>query len=116
MKLIPVPYKSFERTPVGHFEASMGADGWEKPKYVGTTESNLMSAEITEFVHLINEFFHECSDWQKLQKYMDKYGTKIEGDDYSMISAINYIGTAMDYIVQVNGANLTIFSYRNIRH
>ena len=115
MNYDPVKYKQFERDPVGCFEAEMTANGWANTKFDHELQVHLLSDEVGEFVRLAYHFFKECSDWTKLNKFIQKHGTKIDGEDYNTISAFNYEGDSLDYTVHVDQTVLKIFPYRKIR-
>ena len=115
MNYDPVKYKQFERDPVGCFEAEMTANGWANTKFDHDLQVHLLSDEVGEFVRLAYHFFKECSDWTKLNKFIQKHGTKIEGEDYNTIFAFNYEGDSLDYTVHVDQTVLKIFPYRKIR-
>lgn len=115
MKYDPVKYKQFERDPVGCFEAEMTANGWANTKFDHELQEHLLSDEVGEFVRLAYHFFKECSDWIKLNKFIQKHGTKIEGEDYNTIFAFNYEGDSLDYTVHVDQTVLKIFPYRKNR-
>ena len=117
MRLEPVKYKRFERNPVGCFEAHMMADGWGQTKYTNDSSSSvLLSAEVSEFIRLVDAFFRECADWQKLQKYAKRHGTEIRGDNFDTILAINFIGEVMDYTMQISNTTVLIYPYRKYQH
>ena len=116
MKFEPVKYKRFERDPIGCFEAHMTTKGWAENKYVNDTSSVLLSAEVSEFLSIVQFLFKECPDWMKLAKYAKKNGKQIPGDGYEPTLAINYLGSVMDYTVHITGNTLNVFPYRKFQH
>ena len=116
MNYDPAIYKQYERIPIGCFNAEMGASGWENTRFDHEIQEHLLSDEVGEFIRLVHHFFKECSDWLKLSKYVKKYGTEIEGEDYSMISAFNFVGEEMDYTFYVDQTRLRVFPYRKFNH
>lgn len=116
MKFEPVKYKRFEREPIGHFDAQMTDTGWSRTSYENNTKSVLLSVELTEFIHLVEHFFKECADWQKLQKFAGKYGTEIRNDSGNTLRVINFLGDRMDYTLRIDGTALTILPYRKFNH
>lgn len=115
MKYDPVKHKQYERTPIGCFSAEMTANGWANTKFDHDLQAHLLSDEVGEFVRLTYHFFKECPDWIKLNKFIQKHGTKIDGEDYNTIFAFNYEGDSLDYTVHVDQTVLKIFPYRKIR-
>jgi len=116
MKYDPVKYKQFERLPVGCFSAEMTANGWANTKFDHDLQEHLLSDEVREFAHLMYRFFKECSDLTRLNKYANKYGKEVKGEDYSLILAFVYEGDCLDYSFYVNGSDLNVFPYRKIQH
>jgi len=111
----PVKYKRFERDPIGKFEAQMDADGWAETRYANKTSSVLLSEEISEFIKVVESFFHECPDWLKLYKFMKKNATELRGD-FGTVFAMNVLGKTMDYTFRLSGTNLEIEPYRKAQH
>lgn len=117
MVLEPVKYKRIDLEPVGIFTAQMTDNGWAQTKYENKSETHILySDEVAEFFKLVDKFFRECSDWEKLQKYIKKYGTNTLNCDGITVSAINFEGTRMLYTFQFNGPILTAFPYRTYKH
>lgn len=116
MKIEPVPYKRFERLPIGCFTAEITADGWGQTRYENESEEHILwTDEVGEFVRFVYQFFKECDDWQKLKKYAVKYGEEIRDDDGGVMTAINFIGEQLDYTMHVSGTRILIFPYRKIK-
>ena len=115
MKYDPVKCKRYERTPIGCFSAEMTANGWANTKFDHDLQEHLLSDEVSEFIRLAHNFFKECPDWIKLNKFIQKHGTKIDGEDYNTIFAFNYEGDSLDYTVHIDQTVLKIFPYRKIR-
>ena len=117
MNYDPVPYKKFDREPLGVFSAEMLTDGWKNTKFDHALEEHLLSAEVAEFMKLIHHLFYGvCKEWRDLQKFASKYGTEIQGEDYNMIRAFNYEGDVLDFIVHIDQTSLKIFPYRKFKH
>lgn len=116
MSYDPVKYRSYERDPLGCFEAEMTTNGWVNTKFDHDLQEHLLSDEVGEFVRLVHHLFKECPDWIKLNKFVQKYGKQIESEDYSTIFAFNYEEDVMDYIVHINQTQLRIFPYRKTKH
>ena len=114
MKYDPVKYKRYERTPIGCFSAEMTANGWANTKFDHDLQEHLLSDEVSEFIRLAHHFFKECSDWAKLNKFVQKYGTEIDGEDYNTVLAFNFVGDNLDYTFHVDGTRLRIFPYRKL--
>ncbi len=116
LKLEPVKYKRFERTPIGCFSAEMTANGWANTKFDHDLQSHLLSNEVSEFVTIVYTLFKECQDWATLGKFAKKYGTEVEGDDFSTALAFNCLCDTLDYVVYINGTQLRVFPYRKFNH
>ena len=116
MNYNPAKYKHYSRTPIGCFSAEMTANGWANTKFDHDLQEHLVSDEVGEFVRLVHHFFKECSDLAKLDKFVHKYGTEIEGEDYSTTLAFNFEEEVMDYTFCVDRTKLTAFPYRKSQH
>ena len=112
MNYDPVRYKHFERTPIGCFSAEMTENGWANTKFDHDLQEHLLSDEVHEFIKLVHHFFKECSDFTKLNKFAQKHGTEIKGEEYETILAFNYSFDALDYTFHVNRTHLNVFPYR----
>ena len=115
MKFEPVKYKQYDKDPVGCFEAHMTADGWAETKYVNNASPILFSSEVSEFFRLVDSFFKECPDWQKLQKFTKKYGTEVR-TDFGSIQAVNFHGDHLNYTMRIDGTTVAIEPYRKGRN
>lgn len=117
MNYVPVPYKKFDREPLGVFTAEMLTDGWGNTKFDHALEEHLLSDEVSEFMKLIHHIFYgEAKDWSMLSHFAKKYGKEIQGEDYNMIRAFNYEGDVLDFIVHIDQTSLKIFPYRKFKH
>jgi len=116
MRIEPVKYKKFVRDPIGRFSAVMADNGWTESRYENNSRRVLFSSEVGEFSRLIYQFFKDCPDWDALQKYLRKFGTKTLNDQGVSVTAINFIGSEMDYTLILNGVYLTAFPYEKITH
>jgi hypothetical protein len=108
-----VPYARFERDPIGCFMAEMTASGWAKTKFDHKLQEHLLSNEVSEFLELVQSFFKEADNWLTLNKFKQKYGTRIAGDLQRY--AMNVIGEVLDYTIMVTESSLEIFPYRKFR-
>ena len=117
MNYDPVPYKKFDREPLGVFTAEMLADGWGNTKFDHALEEHLLSAEVAEFMKLIHHIFYGiCKEWRDLQKFAAKYGTEVRIDGYNTVLAMNFDGDVLDYTMSVNNASIQIAPYRKTKH
>ena len=117
MNYDPVPYKKFDREPLGVFTAEMLADGWGNTKFDHALEEHLLSAEVAEFMKLIHHIFYGiCKEWRDLQKFAAKYGTEVRLDGYNTVLAMNFDGDVLDYTMSVNNTFLQIAPYRKTKH
>lgn len=117
MNYDPVPYKKFDREPLGVFTAEMLADGWGNTKFDHALEEHLLSAEVAEFMKLIHHIFYGiCKEWRDLQKFAAKYGTEVRLDGYNTVLAMNFDGDVLDYTMSINNTFIQITPYRKTKH
>lgn len=117
MNYDPVPYKKFDREPLGVFTAEMLADGWGNTKFDHTLEEHLLSAEVAEFMKLVHHIFYGiCKEWRDLQKFAAKYGTEVRIDGYNTVLAMNFDGDVLDYTMSINNMFIQIVPYRKTKH
>lgn len=117
MNYDPVPYKKFDREPLGVFTAEMLADGWGNTKFDHALEEHLLSAEVAEFMKLIHHIFYGiCKEWRDLQKFAAKYGTEVRIDGYNTVLAMNFDGDVLDYTMSINNMFIQIAPYRKTKH
>ena len=117
MNYDPIPYKPYEREPVGIFTAEMTMNGWGNTKFDHGLEEHLLSDEVAEFTRLVHHIFYGvCKDWQALQRFSQKYGTEAQDDSYNTCLAMNFEGEVMDYIVSVKNTFVQIAPYRKTKH
>lgn len=117
MNYDPVPYKKFDREPLGVFTAEMLADGWGNTKFDHALEEHLLSPEVAEFMKLIHHIFYGiCKEWRDLQKFASKYGTEVRIDGYNTVLAMNFDGDVLDYTMSINNTFIQIAPYRKTKH
>lgn len=116
MKFEPVKYRKIEIEPLGCFEVRLTDSGWAESRFDHDIQLHLLSDEVGEFVRLVDQFFHECSNWDKLQKYVRKYGKKVLNDDGMQITAINFDEAKMTYTFTLDGNLLRVYPYRKFMH
>lgn len=116
MSYDPVKYRSYERDPLGCFEAEMTTNGWVNTKFDHDLQEHLLSDEVGEFIRFVHSFFKQCPSWRELQNYSGKHGTAIRNDEGTPEYFINFSGDRLDYTFQVSNTQLNIFPYRKYKH